>query len=108
MFKKSSSSSKYTPFTFPKFLRLLIHLPSFIKLFWRLFIDKRVPIYSKILPIIVVVYIISPFDIVPAVLAPFIGSLDDIIVFFLGMKGFVACIPDEIVEEHLAQIEQGL
>ena len=91
-----------------KLFRFLMHLPSFFKLFWRLFIDPRLPFYTKIFPVLVIVYVISPIDLVPAVLAPFLGSLDDIVVFFLGMKGFLACIPQEIVSEHIAKIEQGL
>ncbi|MGA1871457.1 MAG: YkvA family protein [bacterium] len=108
MSKKSSSSTGYSPMSGFKLFRFLFHLPSFFKLFWRLFIDSRVPFYAKIFPVMVIVYIISPIDLVPAVLAPFLGSLDDIIVFFLGMKGFLLCIPEEIVAEHIAKIEHGM
>ena len=30
-----------------RFMRLLYHLPNFVKLAWRLFWDRRIPIYRK-------------------------------------------------------------
>ena len=66
------------------------------------------PFYAKIFPVAVIIYVISPIDFIPALLAPFLGGLDDIIVFYLGMKGFLTLIPEEIVSEHVEKIEQGL
>ena len=59
-------------------------------------LDKRVNIFLKIIPILSIIYIISPFD--------FPGPLDDIGVFSLAMVVFVEACPKEVVKEHLDQI----
>ncbi|MBN2373215.1 DUF1232 domain-containing protein [bacterium] len=86
--------------------RILFHLPSFIKVFGRLMKDRRVPWYAKALPCLAIAYIISPFDLIPGILVPLIGGLDDLIALLLGMKGLVALTPRHIIDEHLSMIDQ--
>ena len=45
----NGSYGQYPP---PRILRLIYHIPNFIRLFWRLLREPRVPIYKKALPII--------------------------------------------------------
>lgn len=95
-------------------LRLLHHLPNFLRLFWRLFRDPRIPARKKILPVISGVicaaYIIFPIDILPDFVA-FIGQLDDttVVLFIMGptIWGFVRSCPKDIVKEHAHQINSG-
>ncbi len=95
-------------------LRLIHHLPNFLRLFWRLFRDPRVPAYKKILPVISGVicaaYILLPIDILPDFVA-FIGQLDDTTVVLVIMTptiwGFVRSCPNDIVREHAHQINSG-
>lgn len=94
--------------------RLLHHLPNFLRLFWRLFRDPRVPAYKKILPvisgIICAAYILFPIDILPDFVA-FIGQLDDTTVVLVIMGPtiwrFVRSCPKDIVKEHAHQINSG-
>ena len=97
-----------------RLLRLIYHLPNFVKLFWRLFRDPRVPAYKKALPVIAgmicLAYIVFPFDALPDTLA-FIGQMDDATVVLLFMVPsiwlFVRICPRELVKEHARQINSG-
>ncbi|MEK7378708.1 MAG: hypothetical protein AABZ71_07370, partial [Candidatus Binatota bacterium] len=45
--------------------QLFYHLPSFLKLFWRLLKDRRVPIRPKLLLVLLLAYIVAPVDLLP-------------------------------------------
>lgn len=87
-------------------IRLLWHLPDFIKLFYRLFLDSRVSIYLKLLLIGSILYVVSPVDFLPEFLLPFIGSLDDVIILIVACKLFLNCSPKQIVMGHVARIDR--
>ncbi|MCY4486691.1 MAG: DUF1232 domain-containing protein [Deltaproteobacteria bacterium] len=89
-----------------RLLGLVQHLPSFLRLFWRLFKDRRVGFKAKLLALGVVGYLIMPADLVPDLL-PALGHFDDILLLFLGSKGFIALCPREVVQEHVQRIGQG-
>ena len=71
---------------------------------WRLMWDSRVPFGAKIVPILTVLYILSPIDLVPDVLLG-LGQLDDLAIFLLGTQLFIAVSPKDIVERIRAEIE---
>jgi len=89
-----------------RLLGLVQHLPSFLKLFWRLFKDPRVGFKAKLLALGVFGYLVLPADLVPDLL-PALGHMDDLLLIFLGAKGFIALCPKEVVREHVQQIAQG-
>ena len=89
-----------------KIVRLISHLPNFLKLFGRLLKDRRVPIGPKVLPILVLAYVFTPLDLLPDFLAG-LGQIDDLLVIFLGLRGFVRLCPKEIVREHVQAIAAG-
>ncbi|MDA1329892.1 MAG: hypothetical protein DWG76_02955 [Chloroflexi bacterium] len=65
-----------------------------LKLILRLLGDDRVNVALKALPLISVLYLISPFDF--AMLNP----IDDAVVLGVGLYTFVELCPDDVVEEH--------
>ncbi|MGZ6346640.1 MAG: YkvA family protein [Anaerolineales bacterium] len=71
-----------------------------VKLILRLIGDKRINFFLKLLPIAAAIYVISPIDLLPGAVFPFIGALDDAVVIWLGTTMFVALCPDDIVQEH--------
>ena len=89
-----------------RLLGLVQHLPSFLKLFWRLFKDPRVGFKAKLLALSVFAYLVLPTDLLPDLL-PALGHFDDILLLFLGAKGFIALCPKEVVREHVQQIAHG-
>lgn len=68
-----------------------------IKLTLRLMGDRRVNIFLKLIPIASVLYVISPFD--------FPGPVDDFAVLLGGPYLFIELCPDDVVAEHLDEIE---
>lgn len=86
-----------------RIFQLLYHLPNFLKLFWRLLRDRRVPLWPKLLFFLVFAYIFAPVDILPDFL-PGLGQIDDLVVLLLGLQGFVRLCPREVVREHVQAI----
>ena len=85
---------------------LLFHLPNFLRLFWRLLKDSRVGLAPKLLLLGMLAYVIVPFDFLPDFIPP-LGQLDDLLVIFLGLKGFVRLCPPDVVREHVRAIAAG-
>jgi uncharacterized membrane protein YkvA (DUF1232 family) len=72
-----------------------------VKLIWRLINDRRVSPWLKILPIGGLIYLITPFSIIPDITLPVIGELDDVAVLWLTNYLFVELCPQNVVQEHL-------
>jgi uncharacterized membrane protein YkvA (DUF1232 family) len=74
------------------------------QLVWKLFTDGRVNFFLKGLPLLAVVYMISPVDLLPAwlmgPLAP-LGVADDLGVILLALNLFIELSPPDVVREHL-------
>lgn len=87
-------------------VQLFYHLPNFLKLFWRLLKDSRVPVGPKLLLILLLAYVFAPIDLLPDFLAC-LGQIDDLVVIFLGLQAFVRLCPKEIVREHVQMIAAG-
>jgi uncharacterized membrane protein YkvA (DUF1232 family) len=71
-----------------------------IKLFWRLLKDRRVPVWVKAIPVLSLVYLAVPADVVPDILVG-LGQLDDLAVLALGYRLFIGLAPPQVVREHL-------
>jgi uncharacterized membrane protein YkvA (DUF1232 family) len=74
-----------------------------VRLTWALLRDPRVPIWAKAIPVVGILYVLSPLDFIPDVL-PILGQLDDLAIVLGGMRLFASMVPQDIVEEHLAEI----
>jgi uncharacterized membrane protein YkvA (DUF1232 family) len=88
----------------PSFWKLLWNLPKLLRLIGRLFRDARVPVFGKIVFILSIAYLISPIDLIPDFLIPFIGEMDDLAVLLAAMRFLLRQAPPNVLEEHLAQI----
>ena len=74
-----------------------------LRLTWALLKDPRVPIWTKAIPVIGLLYVLSPIDIIPDFIIG-LGQLDDLAIVIGGMRLFAAVVPQDIVEEHRAEI----
>jgi uncharacterized membrane protein YkvA (DUF1232 family) len=79
------------------------HLPNFARLYWRLFRDRRVPILPKALLVLTLVYVVSPFDVIPDFI-PVIGEMDDVVLVLSGLWLFIRLCPPEVVGEMVHDI----
>lgn len=93
-------------FGWAAFFRLIIHLPSFLKLFFRLARDSRVSAAPKLLLIGILAYVLLPTDLLPDILLG-TGQLDDLVVILAGAKLFLRLCPPEVVQEHVEAIAAG-
>jgi len=92
----------------PLLAQLVRHIPNFFRLFWRLFRDRRVGLLPKTLLLVIPAYLFLPWDLVPDFLSRVIvglGWVDDAIVAYLVLRGFIALCPPPVVREHVARIE---
>jgi uncharacterized membrane protein YkvA (DUF1232 family) len=77
----------------------LMFLPNMVLLLGRLLKDTRVPNAEKALFAAAVVYVISPFDLIPDVF-PFIGQVDDLYVVALVLLRLINRTDDRVVRQH--------
>jgi uncharacterized membrane protein YkvA (DUF1232 family) len=71
------------------------------RLTWRLFKDGRVSGWVKLIPMAALLYFLSPIDLIPDLVLPGLGEVDDIVLLLLALKGFIDLSPAGIVREHL-------
>ena len=76
------------------------------KLITRLMGDKRVSPWVKLIPVGALIYLISPIDLIMGI--PGIDALDDAAVLWLGSNLFVELCPQNVVNEHLAELNGTL
>jgi uncharacterized membrane protein YkvA (DUF1232 family) len=86
-----------------RFLQVLRHLRNFARLYWRLFLDRRVSILPKALLVVTLLYVISPVDIAPD-FVPLIGEVDDLVVVLAGLWLFVRLCPPVVVRQTVRDI----
>jgi len=77
-----------------------------VRLVWRLFQDRRVSGWVKLLPLAGLAYLLSPIDLLPDFLIPGLGELDDLTIILASLKMFVDLAPPEIVREHLNNLRR--
>ena len=89
--------------------RFLLHLPHFIRLYWRLLRDPRVGLLAKAIMLLGVAYVVMPFDLLPIHLVPLagLGLWDDIAVLYLASKAFIRLCPRAVGDEHVYLSDQG-
>ncbi|HET9362203.1 MAG TPA: DUF1232 domain-containing protein [Vicinamibacterales bacterium] len=76
------------------------------RLAYRLLREPRVPMLVKAIPILAVLYVIWPLDIVPD-LFPVIGQLDDLGVALLALEMFTKMCPAVVRSFHQEAILRG-
>jgi uncharacterized membrane protein YkvA (DUF1232 family) len=89
-----------------KVLQLVYGLPKFVRLFWRLLRDDRVPLRPKILLLSLVAYVLIPIDLMPDFI-PGLGQMDDLALIYLGLQAFIRLCPQAVVREHVHAIAAG-
>lgn len=79
-----------------------------IRLSWRLARDARVaPILKMVVPIVVLLYVISPIDLIPDFLLG-LGQMDDLgvlgVALLLAIRLLPRIAPADILDEHLSEM----
>jgi uncharacterized membrane protein YkvA (DUF1232 family) len=76
----------------------LLELKHYLSALYLAYKRKDVPIYAKILIVIVIGYALSPIDLIPDFI-PVLGYLDDLIILPVLIYFTIRLIPKEILEE---------
>ncbi len=61
--------------------------------------DPRVPLYVKVLILLILAYALSPVDLIPDFI-PVLGYIDDLIILPLGIYLVLKLIPEEVKKEY--------
>lgn len=77
------------------------------RLAWRLLRDPRVSLWAKAIPVGILLYMISPLDLIPAFVTGIFGVVDDIVLLTFGLDFFFRMVPDDIILEHAHQLGFG-
>ncbi len=85
---------------------ILRTLVSRVRLAIRLMREPRVPRLTKALPLVAVLYLISPLDLVPDVL-PLLGQLDDLGLILIALEVFPRLCPAGALAFHRKAIAQS-
>ena len=75
-----------------------------MRLSWRLMKDQRVPLRAKATVVLVVLYVISPVDLIPEIVIPHLGFAEDILLLLLAVQYLIRCAPLELVTTHAKEI----
>jgi uncharacterized membrane protein YkvA (DUF1232 family) len=80
-------------------VRMIRHLPNFLRLVVNLLRDSRVAMVDKAMLAFVIAYVISPFDLVPDFLG-FLGLTDDVFLLSLALNRLITRAGPDVVLEH--------
>lgn len=76
-----------------------------VRVAWRLFLDRRVDLTAKLIPLLALVYLLSPLDLLPD-LVPAAGQLDDVAIILLALRLFLHLAPDDLVAHYRRQVTE--
>ena len=79
---------------------MLLNMTGIPRLMFRLMLDRRVPIKTKLIPVAALIYLVSPFDIVHDMI-PALGRIDDLLAIVFGILLFLVAAPHDVVVEHI-------
>ena len=85
-------------------LDVVLHLPNFVRLYWRLFRDRRVSVWPKALLVAALAYVVLPFDLIPDAI-PLLGEVDDLVILIAAARWFLQLCPPDVVREHARAID---
>jgi uncharacterized membrane protein YkvA (DUF1232 family) len=86
------------------FMPLASRAPQYARLMLALLVDERTPVQRKALLAAAAGYILVGRDLIPDDI-PVLGGLDDLVVVVLAVDLFLDGVPDELLDEKLADLE---
>jgi len=86
-------------------IHVVVYLPKFVKLYTRLLRDPRVPFYLKAMVFLAFLYLISPIDLFPDFVLPFLGLVDDLFILIFSLRLLLKKCPRDVLMEHVQRIE---
>lgn len=82
------------------FFDFVLFLPDLTMLLWRLLRDPRVPFGGKAIALFGVGYVLSPIDVLPALLFGPLGVLDDLLIVTAALSRILNYVHPDVVRSH--------
>ena len=82
------------------FRAILRDIPAFLKLLARLARDPRVPVLDKAIVAAVLVYMVSPVDLIPDFAAPVLGQVEDVYLLALALSRLLNQAGMDVLLDH--------
>jgi uncharacterized membrane protein YkvA (DUF1232 family) len=95
-----------SPARYLRMTRLVIKLPTYVRVVWGILRDPRTPIGLKGMLAAALAYVVMPIDLVPDAI-PILGQADDLTVLLLVLDLFIQNAPAEVRAEHTARARNG-
>ena len=86
--------------------RLVIKLPTYLRVVWGIARDPRTPIGLKGMLLAALAYVALPIDLIPDAI-PILGQADDLTVLLLVLDTFIQNAPPAVRAEHTARAKNG-
>ena len=74
-----------------------------LRLAGRLVKDRRLPLAVRAIPVLLVLYLAMPIDIIPDFI-PLLGQLDDVVMVAVAIALIIRFTPEAVFREHLAAL----
>ena len=87
-------------------IRLLLNMRVLPRLVVRLMLDPRVPLRLKLIVPAAIIYLVSPWDVVPDMI-PALGRLDDVLVVLFLVVMFLGTVSKDVVADLLRKMGVG-
>lgn len=78
----------------------LLSMTGIPRLVFRLVMDGRVPLWTKLILVAGITYVVLPFDILPD-MVPALGRIDDLLAIVFSVGLFLVLAPRKVVSEHI-------
>lgn len=66
---------------------------------WRHMLDPKVPMVTKIIPVLAILYLLSPIDLIPDTI-PLVTQIDDLAVLLIAARVFMELVPDDLGDDE--------
>jgi uncharacterized membrane protein YkvA (DUF1232 family) len=86
--------------------RILVKLPTYLRLVWGMMRDPRTPIGLKAILVAALAYVAMPVDLIPDVI-PILGQADDLTVLLITLDLFIHNAPADVRAEHAQRARSG-
>ncbi len=67
-----------------------------------LIVDHRIPWFIKIIPVLLIVYLASPIDLIPD-FVPVLGYLDDVVIALAALALLIRLTPGAVIDDLMRQ-----
>ena len=73
---------------------------------WGMLRDRRVPLAVRLIPVPLLIYLVTPIDLIPDFI-PVLGQADDVVIVAAALWLILRFTPRAVIEEHLGPVRDA-